>query len=99
MRFKPGQEVVCVNAGGWGINKVFIDLFGFRVVKRVPIVGPVKDEIVTVAGHNDSGYVYLNEYHPVVNGARGAYDEDGFEPVVPSEVIEELMEETKIEAI
>lgn len=91
-RFSIGQEVVCTNGSGWSYTKIFFSILGFDIAKGRTAEGPGKDEIVTVVGYAPSGNLYLAEYHPVVNGCRGAYPEKAFQPIVPMETIDELME-------
>lgn len=91
-RFKEGQEVVCIVPGGWVYFRESIILGFIHYVRREPMPGPKKDEIVTVSGFSPRGDLFLMEYPTeVCPGVRGAYPSECFEPVVPSETIEELM--------
>lgn len=85
-RFNTGQEVVCVANGRWKEHR-----YGRK------LTGPKKNELVTVAGYKVAGFVYLKEYPILVGDTLAGFDEKFFEPVVPSETIEELMESLETE--
>lgn len=92
-RFKTGQEVVCINNAGWHITEEYKFLFLWHRVKLVLFpFGPGVNEIVTCDGYNDSCHMYLKEYSMLYNGRRPAYADNAFEPVVPVEVIKELLQ-------
>lgn len=88
-RFKVGQEVVCLGTN-WRTEKKIL-----WWIRKTPSVGPKPNTIVTVDGYNDDEHIFLKEF-PAINNNRGAYQENLFEPVVPQEVIEELMNEISI---
>lgn len=92
MRFKVGQEIVCVCQSFWKREKALFTIFGVKFFTRyVRSIGPKANEIVTVAGYGDPYYLFLKEYPLTETGTKAAFDECGFEPVVPSQTIEELM--------
>lgn len=87
-RFKPGQEVVCID-DRWTFMEKFMHFF-YR--KKVNKNAPKKDEIVTVESYVSNVHVFLKEY-PARVGMRDCFHESGFEPIISSEEIEELMKE------
>lgn len=91
MRFKKGQEVVCTKGGNWRRE---VNLFWGYVQFKPPFgYAPQTNEIVTVDGYNDLSHMFLAEYaQPKAGGKRPAYEEAWFQPVVPQEEIEKLLE-------
>lgn len=86
MRFKPSQEVVCI-AHSWAIAKKILHFF----TQTKPFAyGPKFNEIVTVDSYNDNEHCFIKEYPKTdpSNGARYAYSETCFEPVISTEELE-----------
>jgi len=82
-RFKPGQEVVCVDD-----NWTFLN-----TNNKAP--GPKKDEIVTVVDYGSSDhYIVILEYMTKApNGLFFEYLEQAFEPVINITELVEILEE------
>lgn len=80
MKFRRGQEVVCI-ARDWVYET---ETVGFSFWKKQrPATGPKYMEIVTVDGYNDGSHIFLAEYS--MKGYDGksklAFNENCFEPV------------------
>jgi hypothetical protein len=87
MRFKPGQEIVCV-MGHWSAQEY-----------HVPAFGPRRDELVVVRHYVSDWQLVLVGYEFTPLRQAAAFNEVGFEPVLPSEEIEKLMEEVSVPEI
>lgn len=56
--FKAGDKVVCTASGGWYWDKALI----WRLRWRKTVLGPKKNEVVTVNFLRYNGYISLSEY-------------------------------------
>lgn len=90
MKFKAGQEVVCIGGNGWHKNMSI--LWGTINLKIPVFYAPKKDEIVTVECYGTSSCIKLIEYAKLQNGFRYQYEDRFFEPVMPLDEIEKLLE-------
>lgn len=89
MRFRIGQEVVCIKKGEW-IN---------RSTKKPSTDGrpnPKFNDIVVVDDYNDSQYIYLIGYNYMcANGKRQSFLENRFAPILENlDEIKETLNET-----
>jgi len=89
MRFRIGQEIVCIKRGAW-ISSVT----GEPYTDGRP--NPKFNDIVIVDGYNDSQYIYLIRYdHICGNGKRQSFKEDRFAPILENlDEIKEVLNET-----
>lgn len=95
MKFRPGQEIICVGSGKWYCLKPW--LFGF-LTRKVPMIGPKKDEIVTVSDKMPPpGYVNLVEYDFIIPemDSRPCYEERCFEPLISTSELESELQTIK----
>jgi hypothetical protein len=88
MRFKPGQEVVCVISPNRWIGSASGRNF----------YGPKFGEIVTVSGYSpdNNNYVGFEEYDDLTNGYKNYYNERAFEPVVSDSELQEAIKECEL---
>lgn len=87
-RFKPGQEVVCIQGGVWLQEH---KLFFVRFWKETKY-GPAFNETVTIAGDDPEwpGFVLLDEY-----SKQDSDDENAFEPIPTDDELWEALKEVK----
>lgn len=87
MRFKIGQEVVCVRDADWTNSTT-----------RQKVVGPKYNEVVTVAGYasNLPNSIALDEYNITTDIGRYVYEEHAFEPLVSHD---KLMADLKVKEL
>lgn len=94
MRFKAGQEIVCV-VHEWtysGLIKV-----SSAVLKEI---SPKFNELVTVEGYKENGYILLCEYNHIgPSGTRVGYNEKNFEPLISDSEFEKALSEISIAEI
>lgn len=87
-RFKPGQEVVCIDGGTWlQFHKYWFIEFWKEVND-----GPKLNEVVTITDYDPEwpGYVFLDEY-----SKDDCYYEGCFEPLLTDEELIEALKEVK----
>lgn len=92
MRFKVGQEVVCVvPCNGWYkiTGLTWLQKLGLKSKK---VRGPGKNEIVTVAGYATPDQIILAEYL-YFDGVTISYIEGAFEPIADISELEEILEQ------
>lgn len=87
-RFKPGQEVVCIEGGTWLQEHKLLWVRFWKETKY----GPEFNETVTIAGDDPEwpGFVLLEEY-----SKDDSYDESCFEPLPTDEQLFEALKEVK----
>lgn len=88
MRFKPGQQVVCIEESGW---------FVYWTENGKPdssSTGPAKDEIVTVFEYfENSPYVSFVEYrYDSLDGEPQYFHEENFSPLMDITELTEILE-------
>ncbi len=82
MRFRIGQEVVCIKKGAW----IYSD--GTQMDNKP---NPKFNDIVIVDGHRKGGFLYLKGYTYICNdGSRTSYYETRFAPIL--ENLDEIKE-------
>lgn len=91
MRFKSGQEVVCVAEWCSYKRNILTWLTGNRTRVTEPY-GPKVGEIVTIWRYSDTKYMYLKEYMQKQNDLTHVFNEQGFEPVMPLTEIQEILQ-------
>ena len=84
MKFKVGQQVVCV-AKNWVADNGH------------PFVAPKNNEIVTCAGYRSSDYIFLQEYPYDSVGQKQAFIETAFEPLMDISELEEVLNQQTVE--
>ncbi len=85
MRFKVGQEIVCLYPkDGW---------YRATISGKSPRIGPDKDEICVVKGYEMEGFVLLDGY-----SATEGYHDICFEPVMDIGEIKEALKSEMAEA-
>ncbi len=84
MRFKPGEQVVCIRANN---NK--------WIYNGMLFTGPKHGEIVTISSYNGGDCVHLVEYSICENGYFGinSYYEHNFEPLMDITELTEILEQ------
>lgn len=96
MRFRIGQEIVCVSHAWEQTNNLsLLQRIGLKSKKAL---GPKYNEIVTVESYNVFAPIHcvlLIEYPHLTAGKRNAYIETLFEPVMSSEALEHELESIK----
>jgi hypothetical protein len=92
MRFKKGQQIVCVAKRGWEyempiVKKYFFGLFT-KTINRA--YGPEFNEVVTCNGYSNNKYIYLKEYSSdPISKLIPTYHEISFEPLISDEELAE----------
>lgn len=85
MRFKKGQEVVCIASGLW--------VCGCGALHHK---GPKTNEVVTCDGYSPTGEaIYVSEYPTIADcdGTRNAFKEHLFQPLADISELTELLNE------
>jgi hypothetical protein len=87
-RFKPGQEVVCIDGGVWLQEVRFLFIKFWNETEY----GPKINEVVTISGDDPEwpGFVLLDEY-----SKNDSYCESSFEPLLTDEELAEALKEVK----
>jgi len=81
MRFRIGQEVVCIKKGAW---------HHCRDHRESTDIDPKYNEIVTVSGYRDNESIFLHEY-----GRLSSYQDHNFAPILENlDEIKEALNET-----
>lgn len=85
MRFKIGQEVICIaNSRGYWVD---------RNDPNNNFIGPKKDEIVTVEGYTNGPYIFFEEYQELDHhGHRNCFNEIQFAPLADISELKEILE-------
>jgi len=90
--FKIGQEVVCINKGGW---------LPTNRKNGYLLPGPKFEEVCVIEGfHTNPDFLYLKGHSEMGLNGRHAYDKSLFRPVVKShkgmEVLREILINSKV---
>ncbi len=86
MRFKPGQQVVCVYDEWFAQNGINA---GSRVFGRMP----KKGDIVTIERYIKPDHFYIEGVYTDLGGGRLCFEDDCFEPLMDISELTEILEQ------
>lgn len=92
MKFKSGQKVVCIATGKWTFSCKKLSFWKALFAKFSHGFGPKFNEIVTVDGYADPGYIYVKEYRLLEQEREYSFAEYAFEPLISDEQLEHELE-------
>lgn len=83
MRFKPGQEVICIYDDWYEMAGIGIRYHG---------IAPKKGQIVTVESYRNDFVLYLVGFNHSLSGSRISFDEMCFEPLMDISELNEILQ-------
>lgn len=95
MKFKSGQKIICVVNAKWHFTCKTLSFWQSLFIRFRHGWGPKFNEVVTVDGYRGNGYIYIKEYRLNQDGGEYSFNEDGFEPLMTDEELNEVMETIK----